>query len=113
MQYELLPLGIIAAHMLGDFPLQTSWMAENKLKSWYARAVHVSVYSIPFVVVAFVSLSIKQAVIFLPCNWIIHYVIDSKRWYINKTFVPGTIIADQAFHLASLWILLSIVIVLA
>ena len=110
MQDSLIALGIIAAHLIGDFPLQTQWMAENKLKNIYARAVHVSVYSLPFLVVAFVSLTIQQATVFLIVNWITHFIIDSKRWYVNKTFSPGTIIADQAFHLMSLWIMLEVIL---
>jgi len=38
------------AHLVGDFLLQTEWMATRKTTSSLACAVHVLVYLIPFVV---------------------------------------------------------------
>lgn len=35
-------------HLLGDFVLQSHWMAENKGKNTFAAAVHAIAYSLPF-----------------------------------------------------------------
>ena len=35
-------------HGLGDYILQTDWMANNKVKSWKAAFIHALTYSIPF-----------------------------------------------------------------
>jgi len=38
----------IFAHLIGDFIIQTDWMAFNKKKNSLACAIHVVVYMIPF-----------------------------------------------------------------
>ena len=35
-------------HLIGDYILQTNWMANNKTKHWWPAWVHACVYSIPF-----------------------------------------------------------------
>ena len=35
-------------HLIGDYLLQSGWMANNKAKSHYAAFVHALVYSLPF-----------------------------------------------------------------
>ncbi|MEA3351968.1 MAG: DUF3307 domain-containing protein [Chloroflexota bacterium] len=36
------------AHLIGDFILQTDWMAVRKKRSYFACLIHVLVYLIPF-----------------------------------------------------------------
>lgn len=38
----------LIAHLIGDYLLQTDWMALNKKKSFVALFVHVVTYMIPF-----------------------------------------------------------------
>ena len=45
----MLPLYLIAAHLVGDFVFQTRWQAAAKLTDRYARAAHVSTYLLAFV----------------------------------------------------------------
>ncbi len=40
-------LDLIAAHMVGDFILQTDHMARNKFQDWKIRIFHVSIYALP------------------------------------------------------------------
>src|SRR5437016_4252815 len=38
----------ILAHLVGDYVLQSDWMAENKTRSSFAAGVHALLYSTPF-----------------------------------------------------------------
>lgn len=88
----------LAAHAIGDFVTQTDWMANRKLESSVARAVHVAVYTTTFVPVALsASWSRRQTVVFLGTIATTHFVIDSRRW---SSAIP--IWRDQALHLVSL-----------
>lgn len=37
-------------HLIGDYVLQSQWMAENKAKSTFAAATHAIIYSLPFLI---------------------------------------------------------------
>lgn len=39
-------------HMLGDYVLQSDWMAQNKTKSTWVAFCHATVYSLPFALIA-------------------------------------------------------------
>jgi len=41
----------LVCHGIGDFLLQSEWMAREKTKSWFPAFAHVLAYSIPFVLV--------------------------------------------------------------
>lgn len=91
-------LNALAAHAAGDFPLQTDWMAANKLESPIARLVHVAVYTAAFVpVAAGSSWDRRQSGAFLATIASTHFAIDSKRW---NDSVP--IWFDQALHVIAL-----------
>ncbi|HEY1810624.1 MAG TPA: DUF3307 domain-containing protein [Acidobacteriaceae bacterium] len=38
----------LLAHLVGDYLLQSDWMAQNKRRSWLPAAVHALVYSVAF-----------------------------------------------------------------
>ena len=38
-------------HLIGDYLLQSGWMATNKAKSHFAAFVHALVYSLPFILI--------------------------------------------------------------
>ena len=62
----------LLAHLVGDYVLQTSHMAEHKIRSWPVAAVHAITYCLPFL---FITLS-------LPALAVIggtHAVIDRYR----------------------------------
>lgn len=101
---------LIAAHLVGDFILQTDEMATQKLHNPRVRAEHVSWYCLPFLVAGIASRAnpVRLAA-FLPLLWITHYVTDSKRWLPNDEWPPGTIINDQALHMVQLAVLNRIV----
>lgn len=43
-----LPLSILILHFLGDFLLQSDWMALNKSKHWDPLIIHAAIYSLCF-----------------------------------------------------------------
>lgn len=44
-------LGIILAHMVGDYLIQSDWMATQKLKRWWPAIAHGLTYTLPYVLV--------------------------------------------------------------
>jgi hypothetical protein len=62
----------ILAHLIGDYLLQSHWMATEKTKQSTAAAVHAVTYAIPFL---FITLNpIALALIIAP-----HFLIDRYR----------------------------------
>jgi hypothetical protein len=103
-------LDLIAAHLVGDYILQDDEMARRKLTDARARAHHVTRYCLPFLVAGVVSrVNPGRLAVFLALVWVTHFVTDSKRWLPNEDWAPGTIINDQALHIAQLTILNRIV----
>ena len=58
-------------HLIGDYILQSEWMAQNKTKSTWAALIHATIYALPFALIA------------SPAAWIViwgtHLVIDRFR----------------------------------
>lgn len=40
----------LLCHLIGDYMLQSSWMANNKMKRWLPALAHAAAYSLPFAV---------------------------------------------------------------
>ena len=67
-------------HFIGDWFFQNDWMALNKTKNKLIRAVHVTVYVIPFwFMFGLLYLSFYEAVAIIAWIWITHFVIDSYK----------------------------------
>lgn len=65
----------IVAHLVGDYIIQSDWMAEEKTKRSFAAAVHATSYTLPFL---FITLNpIALAII---C--VTHFIID--RWRLAR-----------------------------
>ncbi len=41
---------IILVHLVGDYLLQSSWMARNKTARWFPAVVHGLTYTLPFMI---------------------------------------------------------------
>lgn len=74
-----IPLSLLVAHFVADFPLQSDWMALNKSKNNVALWVHALVYSLCFVPWGF---------IFMLVTFVAHFCTDyitsrctSKLWF--------------------------------
>jgi uncharacterized protein DUF3307 len=68
----------LVAHAVGDYLLQSDWMANNKTKRTVAAAAHVLTYTLPF-------LFITQSPTALVAILVSHFVID--RWRLARYVV--------------------------
>lgn len=77
----MLPLYLLAAHMVGDFVFQTRWQALQKLRSVRLRMQHVAFYTVPFYVVLAVDWpGVPRAAGFLLALIALHFATDSVRF---------------------------------
>jgi hypothetical protein len=77
----VLGLDLLAAHLAGDFVMQTEDMAQRKLTDWRVRALHVSVYCVPFMMLAWLyGPGVTRSALFFVLLWVTHFLIDIRRW---------------------------------
>jgi hypothetical protein len=62
----------ILAHLIGDYILQSHWMAQEKTKQSFAAAVHAGTYTLPFL-----FLTANPAALALICGT--HFLVDRFR----------------------------------
>lgn len=110
----------ILCHFIGDYILQSDWMANNKTKRTVAALAHVSTYCLPFL---FLRPSLLAFVVIVGTHFIIdrwrlaRYVVWVKNWMgpnlpwsecIGTGYPPTTpiwmsvwlmIIADNIMHI--------------
>jgi hypothetical protein len=99
----MLGLDLLAAHMLGDFMLQTEDVALRKLDNWRVRALHVAVYCLPFLLlVALYRPGVWQSALFVALLGVSHFAIDSRRWASGSSWAPKQILVDQTMHIVTL-----------
>lgn len=74
----LLAIYILFLHFIGDFVLQSDWMAQNKSKNWVPLALHVFVYGSAL----YVGLQNFHCGLFVMVNALSHYLVDTvtSRW---------------------------------
>lgn len=68
----------LVAHAIGDYILQSDWMATEKTKKSIAAAAHVVTYAIPF-------LALTRSIAALVFIVVTHFVID--RWRLARYVV--------------------------
>jgi hypothetical protein len=80
-------LGIVLAHLVGDYLLQSHWMATQKVHRWKPALAHAALYTVPYVLVT-------QAPLALLVIAGTHAVIDRYRlaryvvWAKNQVLSP-------------------------
>jgi hypothetical protein len=97
----------IAAHLVGDYILQSNWMATEKTKNSTAAAVHAVSYTIPF---SLITSNIYALMIIS----ITHFMIDRFRlaryvvWIKNGPWHPLTVTGypDEVPAWLSVWLLI-------
>lgn len=98
----------ILAHLVGDYLLQSHWMATEKTKQSLAAAVHAGTYTIPFL-----FLTWSPAALAFICGT--HFLIDRFRlarylvWLKNGRLsqpVTATGYADDVPAWLSVWLLI-------
>lgn len=68
---EAVTLGVLL-HFVGDYIIQTEWMAQTKTKRWLPAVLHGVTYGVPFVMVT-------QSILSLFVIIVTHIVIDHYR----------------------------------
>jgi hypothetical protein len=63
----------LVAHLVGDYLLQSDWMASEKTKRWSVALIHGFVYSMAFLAFTRVSLAAHLVI------WLSHALIDRYR----------------------------------
>lgn len=85
----MLGFWIIVSHLIGDYVLQSDWMAQEKTKRGLVALSHAAVYTVPFALIIAPS---WQALVFICCT---HFWIDRFRlaryvcWAKNFLSPPG------------------------
>lgn len=101
------------SHLVGDWLLQTDWMAREKEKQWKALVAHVFVWTICFLLPATAGLFSPLWLLWLAGT---HLVLDGTRfvrwWMTFIKRVPEAdlrgsawwlvVVVDQVFHLLTL-----------
>jgi len=98
----------IVAHLVGDYILQSDWMANEKTKQSFAAGVHAVAYTLPF-------LFITQSVAALAFICGTHFLIDRFRlaryvvWFKNGQWsspITATGYSDDKPAFLSVWLLI-------
>lgn len=97
----------IFAHLIGDYLIQTDWMAVNKKKKFLARFLHILTYTLCMLITPF---SFYQ-VLFVGLQHYLQDMSNFPEWFLKlkgspnfarKPFAPWSIIlCDNIFHI--LW----------
>lgn len=96
---------LLVGHLVGDFLLQTSWMAGHKASRWTPLLVHCAVYTAAVGILALPAGGLSPAGIALV--FISHVVIDRRTlvnfWAQKVTGAADTgwlkIMVDQTLHI--------------
>lgn len=78
---------IVIAHLIGDYVLQTDFIAKTKGENWYHLFVHSALYVVPFYVLF--GFDWKLGLLFLS-----HSLIDAQKARYNKLGY----VCDQILH---------------
>jgi hypothetical protein len=98
---------LLVGHLIGDFLLQTKWMALNKEKQWIPLFTHVSIYI--FIIFLFGLLFDGLSLLSLALLFIGHVILDRRSFVVfwvkhiqmSSGFEKGwlSIVVDQIFHI--------------
>jgi hypothetical protein len=87
-------LKLLAAHFIGDFAFQSTWMSMEKGKSWEVLFYHAATYVATFILLGFGLSAWGFALLFIS-----HYIIDACK---SRYKLIETIWMDQAWHIVVL-----------
>lgn len=78
---------LIICHLIGDYVLQSNFIAQTKGKNWYHLFVHCALYCVPF----FIAFGLTWQILMIFTS---HMVIDPLKARWNKI----TYTQDQVLH---------------
>lgn len=80
----MIVLWLLAAHLVGDYLLQTRWQAMGKFgwtrEAMIYRTAHVLTYLLPFIPIALVYGNLVEAVGFIVWLGVLHWFTDAQRF---------------------------------
>jgi len=85
----------LLCHLIGDYWLQSDWMAANKTKSFWPCYLHACAYSTAFFVAMLLGL--------LPFSWLALTVIGGTHFLIDRTRVATLICYVKNFMAPRSW----------
>jgi hypothetical protein len=107
--------GLLMAHLLGDWLLQTEWQVLNKAKNVRALATHVAIYHAVVLVVLLFGFSLRfvPVIAVVVALGVLHAILDRRapvKGLMNVLRLTVTreqdqwlaVVVDQAIHLLSL-----------
>ncbi len=80
---------LIICHLLGDYVLQSDFIAKTKGSNWYHLFVHSLLYCVPFII-----FNISVTPFILTFIFITHMIIDALKARYDKI----TYLQDQLLH---------------
>lgn len=102
---------MFVGHLVGDFLLQTSWMADNKRGEWFPLLVHCFIYTVTVALFALPAGGLS--VIAIVILFIAHVLFDKSNFvflwlkYVSRS--PDNtwlkIVQDQVWHIVILAVL--------
>ena len=102
-------LALLAGHFVGDYGLQTGYMAQMKGKDWYVLTAHVITYTAAVWVLSAVTATYlggtALSVWGLVLIFVAHFIADAAKGQWNMV---KSIAVDQTIHLATLLVALFI-----
>lgn len=91
---------LILGHYIGDYALQSEWVATNKRNDVYVLFAHSAIYT--FVITAICSAFGYFSLYLTLFIMIGHFLMDN--WKNNYTQCPWALPIDQAIHMGQLFI---------
>lgn len=84
-------IGVLLAHLVGDYILQSDWMANEKTKRWFPAWAHAVTYGLPF-------LFVTQSLAALAVIVVTHAVIDHYRLARHVVWVKNFAAPKSYWH---------------
>lgn len=99
---------IFFAHLLADFPLQGSFLAEMKGRNTYLLVAHAGIWS-GCVAIAGYLIGFDVGFIDIFLLFTVHAIADylkasNKLWYKNTDPLMGGLIIDQTIHVGQIFL---------
>lgn len=99
---------LLICHMIADFFLQSSNMAERKITSIKILLLHCATYTLIFAIANFVFFKVEFAILTTLIISILHFIIDFIRIKIDNKFSNDKIrffvfVIDQLLHLTAIF----------
>lgn len=105
----------LVAHAIGDYVLQSDWMANEKTKRHLAAAVHAATYALPFLFLTTspAALAVIAGTHFVIDRWrLARFLVFAKNWLAPRTWwAKWSLCSETGYHLSrppwlAVWLLI-------